>query len=99
YKNWDFNIFINGVQGRDLMNTNIYDLEGMKNLFNAGVSVMDRWTETNPSNSIPRAQGAPQNTSISTRYLEDGSFARLKNLSIGYTLPNEVFGKNYFSKC
>ncbi|MEO8252756.1 MAG: TonB-dependent receptor [Flavobacterium sp.] len=99
YKNWDLNVFITGVQGRDLINTNLYDLEGMKKLFNAGVSVMDRWTATNPSNTIPRAGGAPQNTAISTRYLEDGSFARLKNLTIGYTLPNETFGKNYFSKC
>ena len=99
YKNWDFNVFFNGVQGRDLMNTNIFDLEGMKNLFNASANVMNRWTDTNPSNSMPRAYGAPQNTAISTRYLEDGSFARLKNLSIGYTLPKEVFAQKYFSKC
>jgi len=99
YKNWDFNMFFTGLQGRDLINTNIYDLEGMSRLFNSGVNVMDRWTPTNPSNSIPKAGGAPQNTSISTRYLEDGSFTRLKNLSIGYTLPSEVFGQNYFSKC
>src|SRR5690606_5395844 len=106
YKNWDFNAFFTGVQGRDLINTNIYDLLGMPRLFNAGVEVLDRWTPTNPSNSIPRAgiggganSGAPQNVAISTRYLEDGSFMRLKNLSIGYTIPNDVFGKNYFNSC
>ncbi|WP_235841715.1 SusC/RagA family TonB-linked outer membrane protein [Confluentibacter sediminis] len=106
YKNWDFNIFINGVQGRDLVNTNIYDLQGMPRLFNSGVGVLDRWTPTNPSNTIPRAgiggsatSGAPFNVRMSDRYLEDGSFARLKNLAIGYTLPKNAFGQDYFSKC
>jgi len=106
YRNWDFNVFFTGVQGRDLINTNIYDLEGMPRLFNAGVGVLDRWTPTNPSNIVPRAgngggadSGAPQNTAISTRYLEDGSFMRLKNLSIGYTLPNNLFGQDYFKNC
>ncbi|MBU3821951.1 TonB-dependent receptor [Flavobacteriaceae bacterium XHP0103] len=99
YKNWDFNAFFTGVQGRDLINTNIYDLEGMPRLFNAGVGVLDRWTPTNPSNTVPRAGGAPQNLQISTRYLEDGSFTRLKNLSIGYTLPNDIFGADYFKSC
>lgn len=98
YKNWDFNMFFTGLVGRDLMNTNIYDLEGMPRLFNAGVGVLNRWTGAGTSNSVPRAGGAPQNLSISTRYLEDASFTRLKNLTIGYTLPNDVFGKEMFSK-
>ncbi|WP_100610866.1 SusC/RagA family TonB-linked outer membrane protein [Confluentibacter lentus] len=105
YKNWDFNVFFTGVQGRDLINTNIYDLEGMPRLFNAGVAVLNRWNGPGTSNSVPRAglsgganSGAPLNARISTRYLEDGSFMRLKNLSIGYTLPNDIFGQNLFSK-
>src|SRR5690606_1900721 len=76
YKNWDFNVFFNGVQGRELINTNIYDLEGMPRLFNAGVGVLDRWTGPGTSNTVPRAGGAPQNLSISTRYLEDASYLR-----------------------
>lgn len=98
YKNWDFNMFFNGVQGRDLMNTNIYDLEGMTRLFNSGVAVLDRWTGPGTSNSIPRADGPLQNSAISTRYLEDGSYLRLRNLTIGYTLPNNMLGQNLFSK-
>ncbi|WP_239970524.1 SusC/RagA family TonB-linked outer membrane protein [Confluentibacter citreus] len=98
YKNWDFNVFFTGLVGRDLMNTNIYDLEGMPRLFNAGVGVLNRWTGPGTSNSVPRAGGAPQNLAISTRYLEDASFTRLKNLTIGYTLPNNMFGKEMFSK-
>jgi TonB-dependent starch-binding outer membrane protein SusC len=105
YKNWDFNVFFSGIAGRDVINTNIYDLEGMPRLFNAGVGVLNRWTGPGTSNTIPRAgiaggatSGAPQNVAISTRYLEDASFTRLKNLTIGYTLPNDVFGKELFSK-
>lgn len=98
YKNWDFNVFFNGVQGRDLMNTNIYDLEGMTRLFNAGTAVLNRWTGPGTSNTVPRAGGAPQNYGISSRYLEDGSFLRLRNLTIGYTLPSDMLGKDLFSK-
>lgn len=105
YKNWDFNLFFNGVAGRDVINTNIYDLEGMPRVFNAGVGVLNRWTGPGTSNTIPRAgiggglnSGAPQNVSISTRYLEDASFTRLKNLTIGYTLPKDTFGKELWSK-
>lgn len=98
YKRFDFNVFFTGILGRDLYNTNIYDLEGMPRLFNAGTSVLDRWTTTNPSNTIPRAGGAPQNTAISSRFVEDGSFTRLKNLTIGYTLPTDTFGGDVFSK-
>lgn len=97
YKNFDFNMFINGVVGNDIYNTNIFDLQGQTRLFNSGVAVLDRWTPTNPSNTVPRAQGAPQNTAISDYFVEDGSYGRLKNVTLGYTLPND-FLKDYFSK-
>jgi len=84
--------------GRDLYNTNIYDLEGMPRLFNSGVAVLDRWTPSNPSNTVPRAGGAPQNIQLSDRFVEDGSYGRLKNMTIGYTLPGDAFGKEIISK-
>ncbi len=97
YKNWDFNIFINGVADTDIYNTNIYDLQGMTRLFNSGVEVLDRWTPTNPSTTVPRALGAPQNVVASDRFVEDGSFTRLKNLSIGYTINQDNL-TGYFSR-
>lgn len=102
YKSFDFNCFITGVQGNDIFNTNLYELQGMTRLFNAGTAVLDRaivanGIVTNPNATIPRAIGAIQNTGVSDRFVEDGSYARLKNISIGYTLPNELFNK-YFSK-
>ena len=97
YKNLDLNLFINGSVGNDIYNTNLYDLEGMPRLFNSGVAVLDRWTGPGTSNTIPRALGNTANTQASTRFLEDGSFTRLKNITIGYTFNNgfltETFDK------
>ena len=98
YKNWDLNIFISGVAGVDVYNTNIYDLEGMPRLFNAGTNVLNRWTGPNTSNTVPRAGGAPQNyNAISDRFVEDGSYTRLKNFTLGYTLNNTAINE-YVSK-
>ncbi|WP_225901850.1 SusC/RagA family TonB-linked outer membrane protein [Zobellia barbeyronii] len=99
YKQLDLNLFIAGVSGVDVYNTNIYDLEGMPRLFNAGTNVLNRWTGPGTSNSVPAAGGNDQNfNSISDRFVEDGSYARLKNITLGYTLDNPAL-EEYFSKC
>lgn len=99
YKQLDINLFISGVAGVDVYNTNIYDLEGMPRLFNAGTNVLNRWTGPGTSNSVPRAGGSDQNfNSISDRFVEDGSYTRLKNITLGYTLDNTSLDQ-YFSKC
>ena len=103
YKKFDFNCFITGVQGNDIFNANVFDLQGMQRLFNASTDVIDRsivanGVVTNPSATLPRALGASQNwASASDRYVEDGSYARLKNITVGYTLNGTTFDK-YFSK-
>jgi hypothetical protein len=89
YRGFDLNVFIQGTYGNDVYNTNIYDLQGMPRLFNAGVAVLDRWTPSNPSNTIPRP-GTGRNVEASTRFIEDGSYTRLKNLTLGYTLPSSI---------
>ncbi len=90
YKGFDFGLFLNGVSGNDVYNTNIYDLEGMPRLFNSGTAVLNRWTGEGTSNSVPRAGGAATNLQASTRYIEDGSFTRLRNLTLGYDLASSV---------
>ena len=92
YKGFDFNVFFQGVSGNDIYNTNIYDLEGMPRLFNSGVAVLDRWTPSNPSNTVPRALGAGENVTTSTRFVEDGSYFRMKNISLGYSIPTKLLG-------
>ncbi|MHC0442570.1 SusC/RagA family TonB-linked outer membrane protein [Flavobacterium sp. 3-210] len=102
YKKFDFNCFITGVSGNDVFNSNKFDLEAMQRLFNASTDVLDRsivqnGVVTNPSATLPRALGASQNwSSASQRYVEDGSYTRLKNVTLGYTLSGDTFD-NHFS--
>ncbi len=97
YKGFDVSLFISGAYGQDIYNTNIWDLEGMDRLFNASTAVLDRWTPTNPSNTIPRAGVHANNTNASTRFVQDGSYTRLKNVTLGYTIPASVL-KNKITK-
>jgi TonB-dependent starch-binding outer membrane protein SusC len=103
YKNFDMSFFFQGVQGNEIFNAERIILEGMPRLFNAGTRVLDSWTPTNTNTSMPRAiSGDPnQNVRPSTRWIEDGSFLRMKNLMIGYTVPSSVFqrfSKNTFNR-
>jgi TonB-linked SusC/RagA family outer membrane protein len=97
YKGFDLNLFISGVYGNKLYNTNLFDLVSMDRLFNADVRVLDRWTESNPSNTMPRAGLVASNAQASSRFVEDGSYTKLKNITLGYTLPKNLL-KNKFSK-
>jgi len=97
YKGFDLNVFISGVYGNKLYNTNLFDLVSMDRLFNADVKVLNRWTPTNPSNTIPRAGLVASNAQASSRFVEDGAYTKLKNITLGYTLPKNIL-KNAFSK-
>lgn len=90
FKGFDLNLFFTGVSGNDIYNTNIYDLEGMTRVFNSGTAVLNRWTGPGTSNTVPRAiSGDPnRNTRASTRFVENGSFTRLRNLTLGYSIPS-----------
>lgn len=89
FKNFDLSLFIQGVSGNEILNTNRYDLEGMTRLFNSGTAVLNRWTPENTNTDVPRAVNTDpnRNSRLSSRFVEDGSYLRIKNLSIGYTLP------------
>ncbi|MBW3468405.1 SusC/RagA family TonB-linked outer membrane protein [Arthrospiribacter ruber] len=89
YKNFDFSMFWQGVHGNEIFNLLRFHTEGMTRLFNASTVVMDRWTPENTDTNVPRAvNGDPnRNARASSRWIEDGSYLRLKNLSIGYSIP------------
>ena len=97
YKGFDLNLFISGVYGNKLYNTNLFDLVGMDRLFNSDVRVLDRWSLTNPSNTIPRAGTVASNVQASDRFVEDGAYTKLKNLTLGYTVPERLL-KNKVAK-
>ncbi|HEU5291087.1 MAG TPA: SusC/RagA family TonB-linked outer membrane protein, partial [Cyclobacteriaceae bacterium] len=94
YKGFDLTMFIQGVSGNKIYNGTKVITEGMQRLFNSGPEVLDAWTPTNTDTNIPRAvNGDPNgNARASDRFLEDGSYLRIKNLTIGYTLPATMLG-------
>ena len=89
YDRFDFSVFLQGVYGNKIYNGTKVLTEGMLRLFNAGTAVLDAWTPTNTNTAIPRAiSGDPnQNARTSDRFIENGSYLRLKTLSVGYTIP------------
>jgi TonB-linked SusC/RagA family outer membrane protein len=91
WKGFDLNIFFQWSMGNDLMNANRYEFEGStgRNLLNQFATYADRWTPTNPSNSLYKAGGQGPLV-YSSRTIEDGSFVRFKTLAVGYTLPAKL---------
>ena len=73
--------------------------EAMSIIQNQSTAVLGRWTGEGTSNNIPRAiYGDPnQNSRVSDRYIEDGSYLKIKNINLSYTLPKTVFGQNFNS--
>ena len=88
YNKWDFNFFFQGSVGNDIYNATRVDLEGMFDSKNQSTAVLRRWTPQNPNTDIPRAVGGGNmyNVRNSTRFLEDGSYVRLKSITLSYRL-------------
>lgn len=94
YKNFDLGLFFQGVQGNEIYNGTKVLSQGMTRLFGSGTEVLDAWTPSNTDTDVPRAvNGDPnQNTRTSDRFVEDGSYMRLKSLNIGFSLPKAFLG-------
>ena len=92
YKNFDLSIFFQGALGNQVWNGVRASHESMNSTYNQLASTLERWTGEGTSSSMPRAIYAdPNNNSrASTRWLENGSYAKLKNLTFGYTLPENL---------
>lgn len=100
YKNLSLNVFFQWSHGNDIFNANRMVLEGnglIRTDLNQFASYADRWTPENPSNKNYRANGQGPLGRYSTRTLEDGSYLRLKTVSLGYDIPKSIT-KSYFSK-
>jgi len=94
YKNFDLTTYFQGVQGNKIFNASKVITEGMIRFFNAGSQVLNAWTITNTNTNIPRAISSDPNGNArpSTRFIEDGSYLRLKNVTLGYTIPENALG-------
>lgn len=84
--------------GNDVYNaTRLFSTQSSAERYNQLAEVSDRWTPTNASNAVPSAKGYVQ-SELYSRFIEDGSFLRLKNLTLGYTLPEKITRKFYVQK-
>ena len=97
YKGFDFNMFWAGRFGNKILN------EVRKNTLNFNVDNIPAdvapWTWDNPSNEYPRMfANSTDNNKASDRFLENGSFFRLKNIQLGYTIPQRLTKKAYINK-
>lgn len=92
YKSFGLTVFFQGVQGNKIYNALRTTTEGMVRFFNAGTRVLDAWTPSNTNTNVPRAASSDpnQNARPSTRFLEDGSYLRLKNVMLSYTVPEKA---------
>lgn len=92
YKGFDLSIFLQGSYGNDLFNQNKQQLELLTGQQNVSITALERWTPNNPGNTMPRAKidPAPVNND---RFVEDASFLRVKNLTLGYNFPKSITSK------
>jgi len=101
YRGFDLMTFWQGVYGNKLWNwSRAYDFEyGIKNMYRK--IYKDAWREEGSSYSQPRITKYAENNNFkdSDYFLEDGSYLRMKNLQLGYTLPIGVSQKLHISKC
>ena len=93
---FDVNIFFSWSYGNDVINANRLIFEnGSKQNLNLLATYGNHWSETNQDSDIPRI-GANGMSVYSSRVVEDGSFLRLQNISVGYTFPRSVLRKMHF---
>lgn len=89
WKGLDLSLFFQGVYGNEIYNAVRLRTEGTGNEATLSTTMRDVWTESNPDGSIPNPNGSAMNREDSDRFIEDGSYLRLKNLQIGYTFPQK----------
>jgi len=95
YMGFDIGIFMQGASGLSVFNNVRRTMESMNGLGNQFASVADRWTPSNPSNTIPRATTTDENNNnrFSDRWVESANYLRLQNIQIGYTFKSGTIQK------
>ena len=94
--NFDFNLFFDGTVGNKIYNYPRYRLESGNFNGNYSTTLANSWRPDNQNTDMPRfsvTDGADNKWAYTDRWLEDGSYIRLKTLDIGYTLPKQLLKK------
>lgn len=94
----DLSFMFQFTVGNDVYNAQrMFSTQSRLEMQNNLAEVKDRWTATNASNLVPSAKGYVA-YDVYSRFIEDGSFLRLKNITLGYTIPERLTRKIYVSK-
>ncbi len=91
FKNFDLNIFFVGSQGNDIYSFTQEETMTLRGIANSTTDALNRWTPTNTNTNIPAANSERGYHSTS-RWISDGSYIRLRNIALGYTIPKSVIG-------
>lgn len=98
FKNIDLSFMFQFNYGNDVYNaTRMFNTQSQDERSNQLAEVADRWTPTHASNRVPSAKGYVK-YELYSRFIEDGSFLRLKNITLGYTFPNKWTRKAYINR-
>lgn len=94
YKGFSLSMLLEGTYGNDMLNATRIELEGMTDPKNQSIAVLDRWQQPGDVTLIPRASfGNTDNSRVSTRFIEDASYVRVKAITLGYRLPKSFTEK------
>jgi len=95
YKGIDLSIFLTGVYGNDIYNYSSMETEALFSVYQNQLStVLNRYTASTPNGKLPRYnQYNLNNLKISDRFVENGSYLRIQNISLGYNLPTHLISK------
>lgn len=89
YGQWDLSVQIYGVQGMTVMNLNPVVLEDRQTQTNSYKTLLNRWHGEGTGNTVAAVR-INSSLNISNRHAEDGSYLRLRNISLGYRIPKKV---------
>ena len=94
YKNFDLNVLVQGVSGMKVMNYLLRNMGHLQGSRNARKDLTDRWRSPDQPGKWFRANSNPTgfNTELSSRFIEDGSYLSVRNISLGYTFSKDVLG-------
>lgn len=94
YKNFSLNVFLQGSQGNDILNASRMETEGLLDPKNQSTAVLRRWTTVGQITDIPKAVANNyDNSRISTRFVENGSFLRVKSATLSYNFASPLLSK------
>ncbi len=91
YKNWYMDLLITGSYGNDIYNASRFELEMMNDHKNQSTNVLNRWMKAGDITDVPRANAANAKL-VSDRFIEDGSFIKLKSATLGYNFTTPFKG-------